>query len=206
MEGESFLWLVRHAAAYGVDGLIHAANAPANLSDRAHLDAVRKHLPPKAASYASPARRTIDTARALGLDPVPIPEFAEQDFGAWTGRRHDDLAAGGEEGYAQFWQNPARSRPPGGESFADQVARVRQGLLKIAPGPATLVVHSGTIRAALCIALDIDPEAALRFVVQPLSITRIDRLRNGWRIVSVNQHALGVADFAALAPTASHHQ
>jgi alpha-ribazole phosphatase len=49
------------------------------------------------------------------------------------------------------------------------------------------VVHSGTIRAALCIALDIDPEAALRFVIQPLSITRIDHLRNGWRVVSVNQ-------------------
>jgi len=93
MEGDSFLWLVRHAAAFGVDGLIHAANAPADLSDRALLDAVRRHLPPKAASYASPAQRTIDTARALGLDPVPIPEFAEQDFGAWTGHRHDDLAA-----------------------------------------------------------------------------------------------------------------
>jgi alpha-ribazole phosphatase len=190
MEGESFLWLVRHAAVRGIDGLIHAANAPADLSDRAHLDAVRRHLPPKTASYASPAQRTIDTARALGLDPVLIPEFAEQDFGAWTGRRHDDLAAGEEAGYAQFWQNPARSRPPGGESFADQVARVRQGLFKIAPGPATLVVHSGTIRAALCIALDIDPEAVLRFVIDPLSITRIDRLRNGWRIVSVNRKVL----------------
>jgi len=206
MVGESLLWLVRHAAVCGVDGLIHAANAPVDLSDRAHLEAVRRHLPPKAASYASPARRTIDTARALGLDPVPIPEFAEQDFGAWTGYTHDDLAAGGEAGYAQFWQNPARSRPPGGESFADQVARVRQGFSKIAPGPATLVVHSGTIRAALCVALDIDPEAALRFVIQPLSITRIDRLRNGWRIASVNQNVLGAPDLAALASTASRHQ
>jgi alpha-ribazole phosphatase len=206
MEGESFLWLVRHAAVCGFDGMIHAANAPADLSDRTHLDAVRRHLPPKATTYASPARRTIDTARALGLDALPTPEFAEQDFGAWTGHRHDDLAAGGEQGYAQFWQNPARSRPPGGESFADQVARVRQGLFKIVPGRATLVVHSGTIRAALCIALDIDPEAALRFVIQPLSITRIDRLRNEWRVVSVNQNVLGAPDFAVLAPTASRHQ
>ena len=206
MEGESFLWLVRHASVCGADGLIHAADAPADLSDRAHLDAVRRHLPPKAASYASPARRTIDTARALGLDPVSMPELAEQDFGAWTGYTHDDLTAGGEAGYAQFWQNPARSRPPGGESFADQVARVRQGLFKIAPGPSTLVVHSGTVRAALCIALDIDPEAALRFVIQPLSITRIDRLQEGWRIVSVNQNILGTPDFATLASTASRHQ
>src|ERR1700747_1484627 len=140
MEGEGFLWLVRHAAVGGGDGMIHSANAPADLSGRAHVDAVRRHLPAIAASYTSPARRTIDTARALGLDAVPMPEFAEQDFGAWTGHRHDDLAAGGEEGYAQFWQNPARSRPPGGESFEDQVARTRLGLLKLELGPSILVV------------------------------------------------------------------
>jgi alpha-ribazole phosphatase len=54
-------------------------------------------------------------------------------------------------------------------------------------GPSTLVVHSGTIRAALCVALDLTPQAALRFVIDPLSLTRIDRLATGWRVVSVNQ-------------------
>jgi alpha-ribazole phosphatase len=68
------------------------------------------------------------------------------------------------------------------------------------------VVHSGTIRAALCIALDVDPEAALRFVIQPLSITRIDRLQEGWRIVSVNQNVAGAPDLAALPSTGSRHQ
>jgi alpha-ribazole phosphatase len=188
MEKESFLWLVRHAAVDGVAGTIHPADAPADLTDQVRLDAVRRHLPRRAACYASPARRTIETARALRLDPVLVPEFAEQDFGEWTGRRHDDLAASCDEHYARFWDDPARSRPSGGESFEDQVKRVRQGLLKTAPGVATLVVHSGTIRAALCIALDIAPAAALRFVIEPLSITRIEQLRNGWRVVSVNQN------------------
>jgi alpha-ribazole phosphatase len=93
----------------------------------------------------------------------------------------------GGEVYAQFWSDPAHLRPPGGESFEDQVARVRLGLSRIGAGPATLVVHSGTIRAALCIALDLAPQAALRFVIDPLSVTRIDRLATGWRVVSVNQ-------------------
>lgn len=190
MEGENFLWLVRHAAVDDARQTIHPLDAPAYLRDEAHLEAVRRQLHSNAAAYASPARRTMDTARALGLDPLPIPEFGEQDFGRWTGRRHDDLAAEGDNGYAQFWQDPARSRPPGGESFEDQVARVRRGFLHIKPGPATLVVHSGTVRAALCIALDIGPAAALRFVIQPLSITRIDRLRNEWRIICVNQNVL----------------
>jgi alpha-ribazole phosphatase len=196
MEKESFLWLVRHAAVDGVAGTIHPADAPADLTDHARLDAVCRHLPRQTACYASPARRTIETARALRLDPVLVPEFMEQDFGEWTGRRHDDLAAGCDEHYARFWDDPARSRPPGGESFENQVLRVRQGLLKLAPGAATLVVHSGTIRAALCIALDIAPAAALRFEIDPLSITRIEQLRNGWRVVSVN-HVPGTGDFTS---------
>ncbi|MBR0782987.1 histidine phosphatase family protein [Bradyrhizobium iriomotense] len=187
MEGATFLWLIRHAPVDGVKGTIHAADAPADLTDRAQLEALRSRLPRDAASYASPARRTIETARALGLEPELVREFSEQDFGDWTGRRHDELAASGGEAYAQFWNDPAHLRPPGGESFGDQVARVRQGLSRIGAGSATLVVHSGTIRAALCIALDLAPEAALRFVIDPLSLTRIDRLASGWRVVSVNQ-------------------
>ncbi|MGQ0683113.1 histidine phosphatase family protein [Bradyrhizobium sp.] len=189
MEGKTFLWLVRHAVVDGVAGTIHASDAPADLSDQTQLDALRRQLPQDAQSYASPSRRTVDTARALGLDPVLVPEFREQDFGDWMGRRHDDLAAVGGEGYRKFWSDPARSRPPGGESFEDQIARIRLGLDQIATGAANLVVHSGTIRAALCIALDLTPEAALRFVINPLSLTRIDRLSNGWRVVSVNQRA-----------------
>lgn len=187
MEGETFLWLIRHAPVDGVAGTIHADDAPADLSDRPQLEALHQLLPRNAVSYVSPARRTIETARALGLEPELVSEFGEQDFGGWTGRRHDELAATGGEAYAQFWSDPARGRPPNGESFEEQVARVRLGLAQIGAGAATLVVHSGTIRAALCIALDLTPEAALRFVIDPLSLTRIDRLATGWRVVSVNQ-------------------
>jgi alpha-ribazole phosphatase len=37
------------------------------------------------------------------------------------------------------------------------------------------------------IALDLSPDAALRFVIDPLSLTRIDRLEGGWRVVAVNR-------------------
>jgi alpha-ribazole phosphatase len=190
MEGETFLWLIRHAPVDGIAGTIHAADAPADLGGRAQLEALRQRLPQNATSFASPSRRTVETARALGVEPELVGEFSEQDFGAWTGRRHDDLAATGGGAYAQFWNDPAHGRPPGGESFEDQVTRVRLGLSRIGAGSATLVVHSGTIRAALCIALDLTPQAALRFVIDPLSLTRIDRLTTGWRVVSVNQRML----------------
>ncbi|WP_257170918.1 histidine phosphatase family protein, partial [Bradyrhizobium sp. SRS-191] len=101
MEGETFLWLIRHAPVDGAPGTIHAPDAPADLGDRAKFETLRLRLPQGAASYASPARRTVETARALGLDPVLADEFSEQDFGEWTGRRHDDLSATGGETYAQ---------------------------------------------------------------------------------------------------------
>jgi alpha-ribazole phosphatase len=187
MDRDVSFWMVRHAPVEGASGTIWPVNAPANLIDQEAFGRVRMHLPRPAKVYASPAQRTIETAKALGLDPVLEPAFAEQDFGDWTGHRHEDLTATGGDTYARFWNNPAHMTPPGGESFADQITRVRRGLDRIAAGPVILVVHSGTIRAALAIALDIAPDAALRFVIDPLSLTRIDRLHDGWRVISVNQ-------------------
>jgi alpha-ribazole phosphatase len=118
---------------------------------------------------------------------VKEPAFREQDFGAWTGRRHNDLVAVLGDAYRDFWQSPASNHPPGGESFVDQILRAAEGLAALPAGNVVLVAHSGTIRAALAVALDLNPEGALRFVIDPLSLTRIDRLDNGWRVIAVNQ-------------------
>jgi alpha-ribazole phosphatase len=167
--------------------VLHAIDAPADTSDAAAFAALRAKLPEAATAFASPSVRTLATAAALGLQPVAEPGFSEQDFGDWTGRRHDDLAREPGEAYHAFWRAPAESRPPGGESFADQIARVRDRLAKLPSGDAILVVHSGTIRAALAIALELKPEQALRFAIAPLSLTRIDRVAGGWRVVGVNR-------------------
>lgn len=180
------LWLIRHAPVDGVTGVIHAADAPADLRDVVALAALKTRLPAQAHAVCSPMRRTRETALGLGLVAVDEPDFAEQDFGAWTGRCHDDLAAELGETYQQFWKSPAHSRPPGGESFVDQIERARRGLARLPAGDGVLVVHSGTIRAVLAIALDLSPDNALRFAIDPLSLTRIDRLENGWRVGAVN--------------------
>jgi alpha-ribazole phosphatase len=187
MNAETNLWLVRHAPVDGPRGVIHAPDAPADVSNVAALTALGAKLPARSFAVCSPARRTRETARALGLDAVDEPNFREQDFGAWTGRRHNDLVAELGDAYRAFWKSPAVNRPPGGESFVDQIERARAGLASLPAGDAVLVVHSGTIRAVLAIALDLAPDSALRFVIDPLSLTRIDRLVNGWRVVAVNQ-------------------
>jgi alpha-ribazole phosphatase len=180
------LWLIRHAPVADAPGVIHGWDAPADLGDVAALDALRERLPNGAAQFASPTLRTLQTAAALGLDPVSDPSFVEQNFGAWTGRRHDDLAREFGAAYHDFWKAPAENRPPNGESFTDQVVRVRGALAALPSGDVVVVAHSGTVRAALAIALGIAPESALRFKIDPLSLTRIDRVAGGWRVVCVN--------------------
>lgn len=186
MSEDHRLWLIRHAPVAGPKGVIHGFDAAADTSDDVAFATLRAKLPVEAAQFASPSLRTLETAVALGLRPTVEPNFREQNFGDWTGRRHDDLARELGAAYREFWRAPANSRPPGGENFADQIVRVRDGLAMLPLGDVVLVVHSGTVRAALAIALEIGPEPALRFAIDPLSLTRIDRLTGGWRVVCVN--------------------
>ena len=181
------LWLIRHAPVDGPKGVMHDADAPADLSDVAAFAALRARLPQNARCIASPAGAPWRPPPRLGFTPQPEPRFREQHFGDWTGRRHDDLAHELGEAYAAFWRAPAHNRPPGGESFADQIARVGEALGALPQNDVVLVVHSGTVRAALAIALDLPPEPALRFVIDPLSLTRIDRVAESWRVVGVNR-------------------
>lgn len=183
---ERSLWLIRHAPVAATKGVIHGPNAPADLSDRDALATLKAQLPIDCYAVCSPTRRTTETALALGLDPVKQPEFREQDFGAWTGKSHAELAEEPDPAYRDFWIAPADNAPPGGESFANQINRTKAGLEILPPGASILVVHSGTVRAVLAIALDLSPDAALRFVIDPLSLTRVDLLEGGSRIGQVN--------------------
>ena len=49
------------------------------------------------------------------------------------------------------------------------------------------VSHGGTIRAAVAHALAIDPDHALHLSIQNLSLTRLERNSDGWRVVCVNE-------------------
>ncbi|MHC2331837.1 histidine phosphatase family protein [Bradyrhizobium sp. USDA 4454] len=186
MDRETRFWLIRHAPVDGPRGVIHPPDAPADLGDAAAFAALQARLPSGALAVCSPARRTRETAATLGLAATEDDAFREQDFGDWTDRRHSEIEAELGAAYRAFWNAPGTNRPPRGESFADQIARARAGLARLPAGDVVLVVHSGTIRAVLAIALELAPELALRFVIDPLSLTRIDRLANAWRVVAVN--------------------
>ncbi|HLX14299.1 MAG TPA: histidine phosphatase family protein [Bradyrhizobium sp.] len=187
MQQQLRLWLIRHAPVAGPRGIIPGIDAPADVGDAAALLRLRGQLPDKHLAISSPARRAQETAAALGLRVSSEPAFNEQDFGDWIGRTHEEIRRDSEAVYDAFWRAAASNGPPGGESFVEQIARVRRGIAALPADDVVIVAHAGTIRAALAVALELPPERALRFAIDPLSLTRLDRLDNGWRVVAVNQ-------------------
>lgn len=111
-------------------------------------------LPPEwrgARCVSSPLRRTIETARLLGLDPHPDARLIEMDWGAWEGRTLADLRA---EFGSVMAENEARGldfRPPGGESPRDVQARLHPFLRDLRE-PAIAVTHKGVLRAFYALA------------------------------------------------------
>lgn len=174
-------WLIRHAPVPNPTGAIFGASDPvADTSDWAAASALAATLPDPAVWLTSPLRRSRQTARALhpGAEPLVEAALAEQNFGAWEGLSHDAIAARQPADAARFWEDPAANAPPEGESFAAVMARTAEALTRLTAAHAEQnligVIHGGSIRAAVALALDLTPAAALRLRVDHWSLTRLD--------------------------------
>jgi len=201
-------WLVRHAPVVGVEGKIYGSDdVECDLSDAASFQSLAKRLPgdaPWFTSHLSRAKLTAQTVRDAGLatsDPVIDERFGEQSFGDWQGQTWDGMRAADPEFYDNFWLDPVRNRPPNGESFADQIARVGEAIDHYTEqhpgGNIVCVSHGGTIRAAISHALGLDPFAGMAITVGTLSLSIIEHVPGGllrgkgsaWRVVHVNRPA-----------------
>jgi alpha-ribazole phosphatase len=179
-----------------------------DVSDTPVYDGLARLLPQRAVWVTSPLIRTRRTAEAIlarrdeAPALTPVAELAEQHFGDWQGRHRDELIAERGRQWNRFWLAPAEEAPPGGESFADLLGRVRTAVERLSAAHAgcdiVAVTHGGTIRAALAIALGLAPERALSFVVDNCSVTRLDRIdppadspdaEAAWRVALVNHPA-----------------
>ena len=180
------LILIRHAPALTGGRLCGRTDVDADLGDGTGARALARALGAVERVVASPARRCRQTAGALwpGLTPALDAALWEQDFGDWDGRPVADVPDLGPMTRADL----ARHRPPGGESFADVVARVTPALSALGPGMTVVVAHAGTIRAGLSMALR-DPADALGVDIAPLSATRIVRHGADWSLGYVNRIA-----------------
>jgi alpha-ribazole phosphatase len=201
-------WWVRHAPVAHGGRIYGQSDLSCDCSDKATFTGLAGLLPRQAVWVASNLRRTHETAAAIvraGLvGPAAIPgpgiltlaDLAEQDFGDWQSLTYDELNRSRNGASHRFWHAPAHETPPGGESFVAVIERVSRAILHLVETHVgrdiIAVAHGGTIRAALAVALGLDPEAALAFAVENCSLTRLDHVASpgmghGWRVVTVNR-------------------
>lgn len=190
-------WWLRHAPVPDPENRICGRlDPPCDLSDQERLSALARRLPQQAVVVESGLLRchqTLGAIESAGLSVAPSvvePALQEQDFGHWQGRRWAELDQSKDPQVAAFWRDPAGTAPPGGESFEALMARVRAAITDLTRQfegrDIIAVAHAGTIRAALALALDLPPQTALSFVIDPLSLTRLDAIGEGWRVGGVN--------------------
>jgi broad specificity phosphatase PhoE len=154
-------------------------------------------LPQPARWVCTSLSRTRATAEAIFAAGHPRqlprmePDLAEQHQGEWQGVSHERFAELIRHPPHPFWPHAGEEKPPGGESFADVVARVGPVLERLAdahPGEDVVVVaHGGSIRAALAHAMGLSAHQALVFSIKNLSLTRIERHGADWRVATVNE-------------------
>ncbi len=127
------------------------------------------------AVFSSPQIRCQQTAAAIGLPVVVQPALNEIDFGAWTGRRFDDLEAD------PVWRHWNRDRDygqaPDGESAEAAQARAVACVLTLGrehPGGClVLVTHGDIIKSVLCHVLGLPLRSYGRIAIDQASVSTL---------------------------------
>lgn len=124
------------------------------------------------------------TAEALGWPGVTLePALADCDYGDWTGRTLDEIAAADPDGVRRWLTDPAAA-PHGGESVTALIRRVGDWLDRYADSGrrAAAVTHAAVIRAAMTYVMRAPPASFRCLDVVPLAVVRLSARDGRWRI------------------------
>ncbi len=151
------------------------------------LRKARAAAPPGAAArcLASPAVAARRTAEAMELTAQAEPALRDIDYGRWSGRTLDAVAAEDSEGVARWMADPAAA-PHGGESLDALMRRVAAWADACVAGRTLVITHVSVVRAAVVHLLDAPPRAFWRLDVAPLSVTRLHRSGGRWTLRAFN--------------------
>jgi len=200
---ETRFWLIRHAfvdenARAMLYGVMDVPLCESSLLEQAPMyRALATRLPHPAVWRVTPLSRTRRTAEAIfaagypHTEPGVEPDLIEQSLGEWQGLPHAELPALLSMPKHAFWPLAGHERPPGGETLAEVIDRVGAALEQLAlqhPDEDVVIAsHGGSIRAAVAHCLRIGADNALHLTVQNLSLTRLERGPDGWRVICVNE-------------------
>ena len=145
------------------------------------------------ALYVSPLERAMQTAAPLAarlrLTPQIDPALHEVDFGAWTGKAFDELAA--DPHWAVWVDRRSEARPPGGESIVEVQRRIVSGLDRLRTThtgeTVALISHGDVIKSTLAFFLGLSLDRLERFEIAPASVSVLVA-GDGWaQVKSMNE-------------------
>lgn len=156
------------------------------------------------AIYCSPLSRCRDTAAAIGaaqgVNPQPLPQLIDIDYGKWQGREREEVKTAEPELFKAWMEQPQLSVIDGAETLQDVQARLARALNQIwkaHPDETAIAVgHDSTNRVFLTLALDLPLSRYWHLQQDPCAINVLRFGADGCRVVSVNQtsHLTGIAD------------
>ena len=200
---DTSFWLIRHAlvaenARAVLYGVMDVPLCEPTLLEQAPMyRSLAARLPRPADWLVTPLSRTRRTAETIFAHGYPHAELGvepgliEQSLGEWQGLPHAELPPKLLQPAHAFWPLAGDEKPPGGESMAEVITRVGAAMERLADAHAgrdvVIVSHGGAIRGAIAHALRIGPDSSLHMSVQNLSLTRLQRTSDGWRVQCVNE-------------------
>jgi broad specificity phosphatase PhoE len=153
-----FVQLLRHGAHSDVGSRLTGRAPDGGLTAQGRAQAIaaagKMTRSPPTAIFASPRRRTMETAELVAerfdLSVTSSTALDEIDFGDWTGAKFVDLAA--DKRWTEWNAHRATARCPSGESQTEAQARSLAFAFEAAATTERplLVTHCDIIRALLC--------------------------------------------------------
>lgn len=145
--------------------------------------------------YTSPLQRCIQTASeiagACDAELTVQEDLNDLDYGSWQWCLRSDVHARWPDLLERWLTAPHLLRFPDGESLQDLLLRsanvVRMALERHPGGNVILVSHDSVIRATLLQLLDQPIAAYWRLSPAPCSISEVDVLDHGARVVGINE-------------------
>ena len=195
-------WFIRHAIVNEKDrSYLYGTNdvpiCPTHLKkQQTYYQFLANKLPKTQLWFITSLSRTRDTALQIqkagyGSENLQVENaFLEQNLGAWQGLSHVTVEKHRKFSAHPFWPFSAEETPPKGENMNDVHQRVSckmEEFSRIYTNKDIIVIsHGGAIRAALAYASKIPVNSALSFAIYNLSITLIEKTREHWHIITVN--------------------
>ena len=177
------IWLVRHGATrWSVVGR-HTGRTDLPLTEAGQAGATV--LAPQLAAQefalvlTSPLQRARTTAQLAGFPHAEVcDDLIEWDYGEFEGKRTAEI----REQFPGWtvWHGPW----PGGEVIDAVAARAERVLARVnaADGPVLLFAHGHILRIFTAIALELAPQAAARFALEPSTLSMLNE-QNDQRVI-----------------------